>query len=103
MKTATLILAESFMREAGISAASLARLVGLSPSTLRDALRGEAYLGGEREARVLETASQIAKFREALEPLDLPREWTDLESLMKTKTPEEVAGLVGQMFGRNLE
>lgn len=91
------------MLESGISAATLARLTGISPSTLRDALRGESYLGAEREARILETASRVAKFKEALEPLDLPKEWADLETLLKWKTPEEVAGLVGQMFSRDFE
>ena len=100
MKSATLILTERFLLESGISAATLARLTGISPSTMRDALRGESYLGAEREARILETASRVAKFKEALEPLDLPREWMDLDTLMKGKTPEEVAGLVGQMFQR---
>jgi len=51
----------------------------------------------------LETASRVAKFKEALEPLDLPKEWADLDALLRGISPEEVAGLVGQMFGRNLE
>ncbi len=101
MKTATLILAETFLREAGISAATLARLAGVSPTSLRDALRGESYLGAEREARILETASRVAKFKVALEPLDLPKEWPDLAILLKSRTPEEVVGLVGQMFQHN--
>jgi hypothetical protein len=89
------------MKEAGISAAYLSRLVGLSPSTLRDALRGEAYLGGEREASVLETASRIAKFKEALEPLDLPKEWTDLRALLDSNVePEQVREIVSTIFQR---
>ncbi len=99
MKTATLTLAESFMRTAGISAATLGKLAGVSPTSLRDALRGESYLGGEREARVLETASRVAKFKEALEPFDLPKEWADLDVLIKSgRTPEEVEGLVKQIL-----
>jgi hypothetical protein len=100
MKSATLILTERFMLESGISAATLARLTGISPSTLRDALRSEGYLGAEREARILETASRVAKFKIALEPLDLPREWMDLASLLES-TPEQVRECVGSIFQRN--
>jgi hypothetical protein len=98
MKTATMILTEAFMREASVSAATLARLAGVSPTSLRDALRGESYLGAEKEARIQEISSRIARYKIALEPLDLPKEWDYLEMLMKTKTPEEVAGLVRQIF-----
>jgi transcriptional regulator with XRE-family HTH domain len=102
MKTATMILTESFMRESGISAATLARMAGVSPTSLRDALRGESYLGAEREARILETASRVAKFKEALEPLDLPREWNDLAALLES-TPEQVRECVGSIFQREGE
>jgi hypothetical protein len=34
-----------------------------------------------------------------LEPLDLPKEWADLDVLIKSgRTPEEVEGLVKQIF-----
>jgi hypothetical protein len=99
VKTATMTLTESFMRDAGISAATLARLTGVAPTSLRDGLRGESYLGAEKEARILETASLVAKFKEALEPLDLPKEWADLDVLIRSgRTPEEVEILVKQIF-----
>ena len=98
MKTATLILAERFLFEYNISAAALAPMVGVSASGLRSALRGEVYLGSEKEARILETASRVAKFKEALEPLQV-KEWADLEALLKSgRTPEEVRGLVDAIF-----
>jgi hypothetical protein len=99
VKTATMTLTESFMRDAGLSAASLARLTGVAPTSLRDALRGESYLGAEREARILETVSLVAKFKQALEPLDLPKEWADLDVLLKSgRTPQEIESLVKQIF-----
>ena len=101
MKSATLILTERFLLESGISAATLARLTGISPSTMRDALRGESYLGAEREARVLEIASRVAKFKIALEPLDLPKEWADLAALLESGTsPEQVREMVSAIFQR---
>jgi hypothetical protein len=87
------------MRTAGISAATLGKLAGISPTSTRDALRDEVYLGSEKEARLLETASRVSKFREALEPLDLPKEVSDLDALLKTgRTPEEVESFVKQIF-----
>jgi hypothetical protein len=53
VKTATLTLTESFMRDAGVSAVVLARLTGVAPTSLRDALRGESYLGAEKELAFL--------------------------------------------------
>jgi hypothetical protein len=101
VKTATLTLTESFMLDAGVSAATLARLTGVAPTSLRDALRGESYLGAEKEARILKTVSLVAKFKQALEPLDLPKEWADLDVLIKSgKTPKEVEALVKQIFNQ---
>lgn len=91
------------MLESGISAATLARLAGISASSMRGALRDESNLGAQREAEILEIASRVAKFKVALEPLDLPRELTDLETLIESRTPEEVAELVRQIFGRGNE
>ncbi len=91
------------MRDAGISAAVLARLAGVAPTSLRDALRGESYLGLEKEVRLLEMASRIAKMREAVEPFDLPREVSDLDALLKSgRTLEEVRQLVNAIFNQQV-
>ena len=101
MKTVTLNLTESLMRAANISAATLGKLTGISPTSVRDALRDEVYLGSEKESRLREMASRISKFKESMEPLDLPRGVSDLDALLKSgKTPEEVRGLVDAIFNR---
>lgn len=98
MKSATLVLAESFLRKANLSAAAIAVLVGVSASTMRAALRGEGGLSSQKEADILSMASRVAQFREALEPLKLS-ELSDLQALLTSgKTPEEVRMLVGAIF-----
>jgi hypothetical protein len=99
MKTATLILAEKSMKESGASTGLIAALVGIAASTLRDALRDESYLGSEREAEIQRVASRLAEVKEALEPLGLPREVSDVMALVQSaKTSDELRRLVSAMF-----
>lgn len=99
-KTATLIMTEKYVAESRVPIAILARLMNVSPSLLRGALRGDLYIGSERESRLLELASLVAQYTKALRPLPLPPEWSDVQKLLKSgKSPEEVAAIVDSLFG----
>lgn len=57
------------LRRAGIAATTFGLIVGVTPSTMRSALAGSAYLGSEAEARHLEVSAQLLRLVEALRPL----------------------------------
>lgn len=99
-KSITLIMAEKHVDESGVPISTLARLMNVSPSLLRGAIRGDFYVGSEREARLLELASLVAQYTKALRPLPLPPEWSDVQKLLKSgKTPDEVNAFVSELFG----
>ena len=101
MKSATIILAENFMREVNLTASTIAKQVNLPPSSLRGVLRGEARLSSLKEAEILTVASKLAKYARALDPLLLPADESDLRDLLNTDVePERVRELVATIFGR---
>jgi hypothetical protein len=101
-KSATLILAKHYLEAAGSPKSILvAGLVGIPASSLREALRGESYLGSEREAEIQKIASKLAKLKRALDPLGLPRDVADVKALMQSKkSPVEIRQIVNDILGR---
>ncbi len=100
MKTATLALAESHIRDSSVSTTTIAKLVNVSPSSLSAAMRDITYLGSEKEAEILTVAVKVSKFQRALEPL-VVRDWESLKVLLDSGVePDAVRLLVNKIFGK---
>jgi hypothetical protein len=92
------------MDAAGISAATLARLFGISPASLSNAFRDIGYLGSEREAELLTLSLRIVELQEALRPLREPTNVDDLRQLLDHAevngiSPDKVRETVSSLFG----
>jgi|SRR5208282_322861 len=82
MTSITLGRARHNMETAKISAATLAKLTDLAPSTLSAAFRSVVYLGSETEARLLRMSIRVLELQEALRPLREPTDVGDLRRLL---------------------
>lgn len=105
MLTTTLMRTKSQMEAAGITTATLAKICGISPSTLSGALRDLQYLGAEREALLLTTVTQVIELADALRPLQLPPNWSDLKQMLEAMrtnnvSPEQVRTTISGWCGR---
>lgn len=104
MPSITLNLAKHNAETAGISAATLAKLFGISAGAMSNAFRGIGYLGSEREASLLTLTTRIVELQESLRPLREPTDVGELRRLLDALeqrgiTPEFVRSNVNQIFG----
>jgi hypothetical protein len=89
---------------ADISAATLARLVGVAPSTLTAAYRDQVYLGADVEAQLIEVSRQVVELKNALAPLREPTNANDLRDLLRYMkendiSTDRVREAVSSLFG----
>src|SRR5260370_32618151 len=82
MVSLTLSRARFNMGQAGLSAATLARLCGIAPSTLSAAFREQVYLGSEKESQLLTTTIRVQELQEALKPFREPTNCDDLQRVL---------------------
>jgi hypothetical protein len=88
MISTTLARTKANLRAAGMASTSLGLIMGITPSTMRSATAGTAYLGSEAEAKLLETSSTILALAEALRPLEL-RDWQAWKQLLASRVEPE--------------
>lgn len=98
MESITLIQIKKTMKTHNIPAALVAKLVDISPSSMRESLRGEVYLGAAKEGEIYETVCSVVRYQEAVQPFSLP-EWSDLKRLMAAKSADEVNTVMDSLFG----
>jgi len=83
----------------GLSTAALARLVGISPGTLRNAINETGKLSSVREAEIATVVARLKAFHDALHPLPLPSSWEALRELtISPLTPNDAAQFVAKLF-----
>jgi hypothetical protein len=82
MLSITLSRAQFNMKNAGISAATLAKLCGIAASTLSAAYREQVYLGSEKEAEFLTTTLRVQELQESLKPFREPTNVDDLRRVL---------------------
>jgi hypothetical protein len=70
------------MRLAGISAATLAKLCGLQPSTLSAAFRSVVRLDSTKEAELLTMTHRVQELQEALKPFCEPTNVDELSRVL---------------------
>lgn len=104
MLSATMSRFQNHLRDAEIPSSVIARVGGVSPSSLSAALRDLTYLGSEKEVELLELIIRVAAYREALRPLPLPENWENLRALIDSSVePSAVRQMVSTIFGRESE
>jgi hypothetical protein len=104
MASTTLNRVKTNQDAADISAATLARLVGVAPSTLTAAYRDQVYLGSEVEARLVDISCQVVELKNALSPLREPTNADDLRDLLRYMkdndiSTDRVREAVSSLFG----
>jgi hypothetical protein len=104
MPSITLNLVKHNAETAGISAATLAKLFGVSAGSMSNAFRGIGYFGAEKEAALLTLTTRLIELQEALRPLREPTSVDDLRRLLDALeesgvTPEFVRSKVSEIFG----
>jgi len=83
----------------GLSTALLAKLIGVSPTSLSNAFRGVGQLPSEKESDLGVKTRILEKFHNALLPFRLPQDILLLDELTVSEvTPEEVAAFVKRIF-----
>src|SRR5450432_4027802 len=68
--------------DAGISMATLAVLADLRPTTLSGVHRGVQMLDSVKEARLLTISFRLLELKQALAPLELPKEASDVAKIL---------------------
>lgn len=97
MLTTTMMRIKSNLEGAGVSTAVFAQVVGIPNSSLADAFADRRYLGAQREADLLETASRVAAIVSALKPFTLAKVTgvkTLKELIESSKEPEEIKTII---------
>src|SRR6266481_966232 len=104
MLSITLSRAKFQQGQAGLSAATLAKLCDIAPSTLSAAYREQVYLGSEKEAELLTTALRVQELQEALKPFREPTNVDDLRRILdfiaeNNIEPEAIRAALTSVFG----
>lgn len=90
----------------GLSTALVAKLIGVSTTTLQNAFRGVGNLSADKEADLGLITRRLEKIYDALSPLRLPTDVLDLSELSASDhTPEEFAQIAAlkKMLGQRTE
>jgi hypothetical protein len=100
----TLGRAQWNMKQAGISAATLAKLCDLQPSTLSAAFRSVVRLDSQKEAELLRTTLDIQELQDALRPFREPTNFDDLRLVLdfinaNNITPNRIRHAMSDVFG----
>jgi DNA-binding transcriptional regulator YdaS (Cro superfamily) len=88
----------------GFSAAILARLIGVSPSTMSAALRGVTALPPAKEELCVKLTLRIISLQDALKPCRLPSDVDQLAALLEFVeqngiSDEDVREAISKVFG----
>lgn len=87
------------LHQSGVSKSSFAVVVGVSVSSLKDALSGRTFVGSAVEAGWLSVVARLHEFVNALQPLVLVDGHAMKRLLEGDKSPEEVRAMVETIFG----
>jgi hypothetical protein len=79
----TLLDAKTHHESVGISAATMSRLIGVSPAQLSNAYRSIARLTPEKQERLASVSFELFQLATAVAPLRLPDEVSELQRLLK--------------------
>jgi hypothetical protein len=104
MLSVTLSRAQFNMKTVGISAATLARLCDIAPSTLSAAFREQIRLDSLKEAELLAVTVRLQEVQEALRPFREPTSVDDLRRVLDfisehNIAPEQIRDALNSVFG----
>jgi hypothetical protein len=95
----TVMKAKYRAEKLGLSAAVLANIIGVSPTSLANAFRGVSQLSPQVEADLDSKTSILERIHDAMHPFPLPTDVAMLSELTQTKMPaEEMVAFVKQVF-----
>ena len=87
-----------------LSSSVLARIAGVPPASLSEALRDCRYLGSEKEAHLLFVAQRCSEILDALRPLAVVKgNWQTLNALYESgKSAEEIRATIIGLFEKTI-